>query len=100
MHFFPQSKREWLEFTLFPFKGYTVVAFFCLLVSRSQPRPPHTGAIDAEVFIVLGCVLCFLILFAAGLVQALNDSRRAALLSLGFAAVACIDGMIAPVFGS
>ena len=75
MNIFPHSKQDWLRFVVFPFKAYVIIAPVLLLVSSELPRPRHSGATDAEVFLVLGLIPCSQILLLAALIFALLDRR-------------------------
>jgi hypothetical protein len=89
----PQSRQEWLAFALLPFKAYTILAPLLFVVSATLlARPPHTGAADAEVLLVLGLLPCSAILLTAAAVFALVGPKGTALPCAGFGAAAFIIG--------
>ena len=90
MNIFPHSKQDWLRFVVFPFKAYVIIAPVLLLVSSELPRPRHSGATDAEVFLVLGLIPCSQILLLAALIFALVGPKGFALPCLGFSLAALI----------
>lgn len=94
MHLFPQNKQEWLGFVLLPFKAYTVIAPFLVVVSASLPRPRHSGPTDVEAFLVVGLFPCSAVLLFASLLLALVGPKGFALPCLGFGAAAFIIGWL------
>ena len=90
MQIIPHSKQGWLRFAVLPFKAYVLIAPILFLISIRLPHPRHSGATDAEVFLVLGLSYCSIILFLAALIFALAGPKGFALPCVGFAVAAFI----------
>ncbi len=97
----PQSGQAWLRFVLLPFKAYTIIAPLMVAISASLPRPRHTGATDAEAFLVLGLFACSAILLFMAIVLALVGPKGTALPCVGFGAAAFVVGyLLLPMLAS
>jgi hypothetical protein len=85
MRILPATTQEWLSLLLFPFKVYTCLAYFALLVwyEALPRRADYTGAAGC---IVIGYGLCFLALAYGGAIQRVVSPRRAWLATCAFAA--------------
>ena len=88
----PQSGQAWLRFALLPFKAYTIIAPVMFAISAGLPRLPHSGATDAELFLVLGLFPCSAILLLMAILLALLGPKGTALPCAGFGAAAFIIG--------
>ena len=77
---------------LLPFKAYTVIAPLLFFVSVGFPRPPHSGATDAEMLLLVGLFPCAAILLFAALVLAFVGPKGTALPCAAFGAAAFVIG--------
>jgi hypothetical protein len=101
MKIIPKSRQEWLGFVLLPLKAYAIIAPVLFFVSRNLSRPRHTGATEAEVYLVFGLFPCAAILLFTALVLALVGPKDTALPCLCFGVAALVIGYwLLPSLGS
>ena len=91
MRVFPKAKLEWLEFMLFPFEAYPVLAFLAVLVGNTA-LPPRTNFDDVAGLLAVGCFVSFAVLLVAYLFYGFHGKLGSAASSLVFASVALIVG--------
>jgi len=90
MNILPASRQEWLSFLLFPFKAYAVIVPIWLLISTHESFYVRDAQTEATEYILAGYALCVLVFFFAALIQFFTHYRRAALMSIIFAAATFI----------
>ena len=100
--------RTWPAALLFPFKLYTVIAGFCMLIWHS--RLPSAEAVDYDAaskawwatwdfatvaeYVVVGYFLTSLVLVIGGAVQVLKRPRPSAFFTLAFGIAAFVIGLL------
>jgi hypothetical protein len=97
----PTSGYQWLNFALFPFKAYTVLAIMIVVIWASAlPSHSHATAVaDAGVLVIVGYFFSAAVLFVGGLVQAFSGRKRSGVVALLFAAAALVIAFwLAPMF--
>ena len=92
MRVLPKTGEDWIRLLLLPFKAYPIIATLCLMISVSLPHPRHSGATEAEAFVVLGYFPCALILLITALFFSLSGLRKPALSCLGFGVLSFFIG--------
>jgi hypothetical protein len=94
MKILPQGRQGWFGLALLPFKAYVVIAPVLVFISAQLPRPRHTGATDAEAFMILGLFPCGVILLIAALVLAVTGRKESADPCAGFGVAALVIGYL------
>ena len=85
MRILPATGGQWASLLLLPFKAYTALAYFAVVIGIGS-LPPRADYTDAGGVIVLGYIVCFVVFCLAAMIQRSIGPKRAYLSSCGFAA--------------
>ncbi|MGO8926230.1 MAG: hypothetical protein ACLQU3_04980 [Limisphaerales bacterium] len=99
MSILPASKREWLNFLLFPFKAYVVIVLVWAFVWKWEPFNVRAAQMKDTQYILTGFAGCVVVFVSAAVIQFVTHDRRSALASTIFAVATFIALVfLLPVF--